>query len=440
MVASWQLAALMLSSSFAVAFGKTNEVTQVSLFCPKEGGGTAPNTQIDSQASGLLMSRGDTMLTKQSFASKLDKQTLEEEGDATVSGANQTVLTGQSQPPSTQRPLKCANESTTRSSNTNANTHEDAFDKVVRACLVAARPQQCLMSQIMTDAAPFYLADYDFGGSEARKYRWERPDGNRLVPLQRHGALPLRNGSVIHVQTSALEDFRKHVLPRVRVRVVLIVGMSRIAMNQYFKRFANVRCLKEIVSNSWVVHVFMQNPELHHVDYTALPYGLFWRSIVYAASHLSTFSKLEKTETWYGSYVSYSAHRIWRPRWWLQFSGKHKTYEQHIKSTCTTLFVGTPGGDRPDTYRTWEAIACNALPVSNIKSSMYRQLYGDDMVYTETESDLRSLLKMFENRTAGDAAYHKPVRQVLLTSWWQWLVAKAVQKNKGSPLQTCEEH
>jgi len=71
---------------------------------------------------------------------------------------------------------------------------------------------------------------------------------------------------------------------------------------------------------------------------------------------------------------------------------------------------------------------------------MYRQLYGDDMVYTETESDLRFLLKTLENRTAGNSAYHKPSRQVLLTSWWQWLVAKAVQKNKGSPLQTCEEH
>eukprot|EP00927_Polykrikos_kofoidii_P086996 TRINITY_DN9911_c0_g3_i3.p1 TRINITY_DN9911_c0_g3~~TRINITY_DN9911_c0_g3_i3.p1 ORF type:complete len:400 (-),score=42.89 TRINITY_DN9911_c0_g3_i3:92-1291(-) len=343
-------------------------------------------------------------------------------------------------PPGTQKPISFTNESATNASCSSTGTNEDVFDKTLRACLVAPRRQLCFLSTIMTPAAPFHLADYEFDGSEAELFRWERIDGSRPLPLRQYGMLPLRNGSVVHVQTASLTDFRDHVLPRLRVRVVLIIGMWHIANSQRMQQFANVRCLQEILSNSWVIHVFMQNPELRHVDYTPLPFGLDFRKIEHLAILLPQFSTLKKNISWYSSFVTHSRDRVWRPLWWFRFGGRYESFAKHMKSFCSALFVGSPGGDRPDSYRHWEAIACHAVPVTTLNRTFFRPLFGDDVVYANTESDLRSLLKTFQSPTAAGSAYHKPNRDVLLISFWQNLIAKALKKEKGRPLQTRQEH
>ena len=47
----------------------------------------------------------------------------------------------------------------------------------------------------------------------------------------------LTNNSIIHVETEELDRFVKELLPAVRVRIVVVVGMVKIALNQKARLF-----------------------------------------------------------------------------------------------------------------------------------------------------------------------------------------------------------
>ena len=96
-------------------------------------------------------------------------------------------------------------------------------------------------------------------------------------------------------------------------------------------------------------------------------------------------------------------------------------------------------GDRPDTYRHWEIIALNALPISNLPFDIFSQLFGPDMLYFFNLTGISAVshvLAGLEDCTAGAFSdFHWPLRDKLLVSYWRGMVDAARQKVKGTVLQ-----
>jgi len=321
------------------------------------------------------------------------------------------------------------------------------FDKELRVWSSmdpALLTQEFLLSRIMTPQAPCYLADYAFTGNEASKYNWGC--GHQIPAIttgEQVSALP--NNSVIHVQTNALRQFKNKMLPHAQKRLILVVGMWQVSHSQKKRDFTNVEVLNEILDNQWVIHVFMQNPEISpHTDYTALPYGVHFEGLEVFASTLIRTTQAKRMQL-YVSPISIDKHRLWRPHWWPGTENK-LDFPSYLEHVADAQFTTSPGGDRLDTYRHWEIIAFNGTPVTNLPPSLYEQLFCDDMVYVHSQSDLDSLFNFLQNKstTELDALKHgKPNRDILLVSYWKQLLADAAQKQKGTRLskaRTCQSH
>ena len=82
----------------------------------------------------------------------------------------------------------------------------------------------------------------------------------------------LPEGSVVSVDTDSLQAFRDF-MPELQSVVVLVVGRHRRAHLQRHGEFQLTSVLLEILACPFVLHIFMQNPELSHPDYEALPMG-----------------------------------------------------------------------------------------------------------------------------------------------------------------------
>ena len=128
--------------------------------------------------------------------------------------------------------------------------------------------------------------------------------------------------------------------------------------------------------------------------------------------------------------------RQWRPDYFPS-AGNYRKFlprAKYFEALSAALYVTSPGGDRPDTYRNWESISFNALPISNIPRAAFGQLFGDDMLNVESKSDLDALLTRLQDCSTGVQSFHRPSREVLLLDYWRRVASAAREKRKGTPV------
>ena len=190
-----------------------------------------------------------------------------------------------------------------------------------------------------------------------------------------------------------------------------------------------------------VSHVFMQNPEVVHVDYTPIPYGLsLWKNHL---EQLGDFivrrpcTTRNKTNAFFNSPARQRSHKVWRPHWW-PIDGDIIPYQVYLSRLCSSLFVGSPGGDRPDCFRHWEAVILDAIPISNVPMGDFKSLFGEDMVFVRGPGALHSTIARLGTLQEAFALYHHPARarDILLVSTWRQLISVATEKQKGGLIVT----
>lgn len=305
---------------------------------------------------------------------------------------------------------------------------------------------------LISPCLPMYLADFSYS----------RP-GHPSCPPERVKKLPLlpqnlqdlsTNGTIVHVDTGDLNSFSALVAPRLLSKVILVVGRHHLHSSQVSRNgnryrtnvtTGNVAVLKQLLSNRWIMHIFMQNPELCHPDYEPLPYGITPYGAALDAilnmhaqrdspTHLNS-----KSVCMWVSPISRSAYRIYRPPWWPRGSSPTKLqFPEYCSRLRSAFFVASPGGDRFDTYRHWEAIAFNSLPVSNLPADLYEGLFCDDMLFISSPGEMASGINCTDDGEAPKTAlftYHPPDRSKLLVSFWKHRTSTALaKKTKGVKL------
>merc|ERR1712151_1015480 len=98
-----------------------------------------------------------------------------------------------------------------------------------------------------------------------------------------------------------------------------------------------------------------------------------------------------KTANVYLSPIRRTTEKVWRPACWPGQDGNEK-FATYLERISDAVWTTSPGGDRLDTYRHWEIIAFDSIPVTNLPSRDYEQLFCGDMLFVHSKSELDSLL------------------------------------------------
>lgn len=314
---------------------------------------------------------------------------------------------------------------------------EDALAELAREANQTTSQQlfAVIASKLVTPCMPLYLADFLYLGTTDCPISGHR----RPVPLFNNSSI-LPNGSVIHVDTSILDAFvHDYLLKSRNPSIVVLIGRYNLAGSQVQGPFTNAHVLYKMLNHISVTHVFMQNPEVFHANYEALPYGFDTSSLPTLLSNLQR----AKSKNWPKSIthdmhmqvlvspVRLSKHRRYRPDW---FVGGPPT-SSYWNDIAASWFVTSPGGDRYDTFRHYEILAFGALPISNAHAPLYKLLYCDDMIFIDSPASLLETLTRLQNATVLDGVHHIPNKDWLLTQFWKERVNNARLKSNGRALR-----
>lgn len=137
-----------------------------------------------------------------------------------------------------------------------------------------------------------------------------------------------------------------------------------------------------ISSILWCGHWLRKTRYLTMLTYSAFPYGIRENMLERYADALLSYDEGRKTTTVKHLKVSltHPSRSILPPMPSLR---PQAYYDEIISSQ----FLLSPRGDRPDTYRHWEAIGLGAIPISNINRSCFGSLFGQNMLYVSKQHE-----------------------------------------------------
>jgi hypothetical protein len=87
------------------------------------------------------------------------------------------------------------------------------------------------------------------------------------------------------------------------------------------------------------------------------------------------------------------------------------------RSLSLSKYVLSPEGDRPDCYRHYECIGLGAIPISNIDQFLYKDIFGDSMLFAPAVSKMVSMYE-FQHIERGDVA-GLPNRDLIVFDYWK---------------------
>jgi hypothetical protein len=97
-------------------------------------------------------------------------------------------------------------------------------------------------------------------------------------------------------------------------------------------------------------------------------------------------------------------------------------YRKYLKSVSKTEFLISTSGDRDDTYRHYECIGLETIPISNIK---YTEIFDNNMIYSEPN-------EMIDMITSGKVnyIYSKPNKKILTIEYWKNKINERIKNLK----------
>ena len=207
---------------------------------------------------------------------------------------------------------------------------------------------------------------------------------------------------IIHVQNKFIDEFMERFLPKISCRFILMTGQWHLPQ----LHFEDSR-VWQLLDDSRVHRWFSQNPVLEHPKYRPFPYGLLYDSLPSYANALLHSIHTVKTKNIVATPLNRSTH----PCRLLFDPMPPLAQDEFYQTISDAKFVVSPIGDRNDTYRHYESIGLGAIPIANV-SPLYRNIFGENMVYSTTE-DMVTVLK--EN---PELSYATPCRDLVSVEYW----------------------
>ena len=254
--------------------------------------------------------------------------------------------------------------------------------KCIRSVLSAESEKFDLMKEIVTPFSPWFYADF-YIGNELEQY----VSVEVLQKLKNYTGLQeavdcsrIHAFAVLFVQVGYFQQFMRHCLPFLLKHIFLITGQW------HGPALGDTIDTRNVLIHPKILHLFTQNPFDSHPKLTAIPYGIldwnlqpFIRALRAAENKTSTIVNL---------YVS-PTHPDRQPL--IDLNATKSSPDEYYEKLKASFFVTSPMGDRPDSYRHWEAIGLGTIPICNCPMA-YRQLFQDNMKFSSID-DMLTLLK-----------------------------------------------
>lgn len=190
-------------------------------------------------------------------------------------------------------------------------------------------------------------------------------------------ATRIRPSSSIYCQVDQLEVFADRHLPRLRGPFVLITG------KWHLPALDMSPACQTILASRLLIAWYSQN-QVYDVPIRPFPYGV---NLATAPAIVERIRRpRSKERRIFVPFATMHPHltgiaRTTRLALTSSMSPALPLPE-YLDAIASSRFVISPPGDRPDTYRHWEAIALGAVPVS-VLADPFRDLFGDALLFSD---------------------------------------------------------
>lgn len=236
------------------------------------------------------------------------------------------------------------------------------------------------VNEIVTPYTGFIVSNYYHSNEiEFFKYSWLNPHSKRISKRRASRIKPL---SVVYCQTDMLRNFAEKYLPYVKNPIILITG------KWHLPGLEQKDLAQEILADKNVSKWFSQNQIFEDLPIQPFPYGVHIDSAI-------EFSSLGGTDNQRSTkpLIPFSKAHNHMPIEYREFRlklehrmNKIKTFQEYKQDLTSHEYVVCTPGDRPDTYRHWETLACGAIPIC-LDHANFRKLFGQSAVYVNKFDD-----------------------------------------------------
>jgi hypothetical protein len=204
--------------------------------------------------------------------------------------------------------------------------------------------------------------------------------------MQSRKKIKTNPADVIYCQVDQLEEFVQDYLSRIKHPYILITGKWELPGLEISGS------THQILNDPNLLAWFSQNQEFTELSIYPFPYGINLSSAPKVLLKIKAASECKESKV-IVPFANIHRHLnglALRDRQALSpYMEIHKPLEEYLSDICENMWVVSPAGDRPDTYRHWEIIALGSIPVSNL-STNFRELFGNSILLVDNFDFLES--------------------------------------------------
>jgi hypothetical protein len=190
-------------------------------------------------------------------------------------------------------------------------------------------------------------------------------------------ATRIRPSSSVYCQVDQLDEFADRHLPRLRGPFVLITG------KWHLPALDMSPACQAILASPLLLAWYSQN-QVYDVPIRPFPYGVHLATAPAVVERIRNPQVKERRV--FVPFATMHPHLTGIARTTrvaLQsYMSPALPLTEYLDAIASSSFVISPPGDRPDTYRHWEAIALGAVPVSILAYS-FRDLFDDALLFSD---------------------------------------------------------
>lgn len=255
---------------------------------------------------------------------------------------------------------------------------------------------------------------YELQKDKLLKYDHNLIKGNDL--LTNKNIRVIRNFDIIQCQVEYLDYFWNEILPLIDDNIKIILITSQ----QHLPQIERNSFSDKILSNRKILLWISQNPiYINNMKYMSFPYGFSQFTLERLFNFIKN-KKIIKTNNIVNLNCSVHPHlppyhiRNKYPLFGIN-SGEKLEYEEYLSKIASSKFVLSPSGDRDDCHRHYEAIALDAVPISDIN---YYEIFGENMIYSNPEE---------MNKMINNIPYYEPNKDIITLDYWIDQVNKRIE-------------
>lgn len=231
------------------------------------------------------------------------------------------------------------------------------------------------LNKIITPFTGFIVSDYYYSNEiEFFRYSWLNPRSKRINKRRASRITPM---SIVYCQTDMLRSFSKRYLEHLNNPIILITGKEQLP------GLEDKDLAQAILANKNIFSWFSQNQIFEDLQIHPFPYGVH---VDNAIDHLTSWGRADSPRLAEPLIPFSRAHDhmpIEYRKIRLNLShlmNEKKNFQEYKKDLIAHHYVVCTPGDRPDTYRHWETLACGAIPIC-LDHANLRRLFGHSAIY-----------------------------------------------------------